>query len=163
MDASGGQVATTAPDYAGFWQRGLAWLIDSLIVSAIAFVPIIPLLVWASTLSEEQQTWDIPVVTWLAYVLVSMLTWIVYQVVMTARGGGWGKRLLGIRVVRVDNGDLPGIRKAAGRVLFPVGLGVVPFGSILNLGNLLAMIPHERKQTWHDRVSGTVVVRVARG
>jgi len=33
------------------------------------------------------------------YVLVSMLTWIIYQVVMTARGGGWGKRIVGIACI----------------------------------------------------------------
>jgi uncharacterized RDD family membrane protein YckC len=70
-------------------------------------------------------------------------------------GQTWGRKIVGIRVVRVSDGLPPGFWRALGRELF----GNIISGQILYLGYLW-MIWDKDRQTWHDKVAGTVVVKV---
>ena len=82
------------------------------------------------------------------------------QYVMTARGGGWGMRIVGIRIVRADNGERPGYGRAFGRVLTRVFLGAVPvLGGLVQLFDHLWMIWDADRQTWHDKAAGTYVIK----
>lgn len=162
--------AEAAYRYAGFWRRFFAQWLDFLIVGAIS---VIPSLIFAAifyaiadglqdpafTAAQQQERDDN---TGLAAVMGVVLPWFIifltYEVVSTALGGGWGKRWLGIRIYREGTRDKPGYGKAFLRVFFPFFLGVVPvFGSILQLVDNIWMIFDAEKQTWHDKVAGTVV------
>ena len=79
---------------------------------------------------------------------------ILYVRALGRTGQTWGRRIVGNKVVRVDNGDVPGIGRALGRELF----GWIISANILYLGYLW-MIWDKDRQTWHDKVAGTVVVR----
>jgi uncharacterized RDD family membrane protein YckC len=79
---------------------------------------------------------------------------VVYLRGLATRGQTWGRRLAGVRVVRIDTGAPPGWGKAIGRTLFA---GLVS-GNFCYLGYLW-MLWDDKNQTWHDKVSGTVVVR----
>ncbi|MDA0353130.1 MAG: RDD family protein [Chloroflexi bacterium] len=86
---------------------------------------------------------------WLSWILIMLVgTW-----VANATGGTVGKRILGLRIVRT-NLEPPGIGWGLGRTLtawlswIPVGLGFL-WGTWDDSG-----------QTWHDKMSGTYVVRV---
>ena len=70
-------------------------------------------------------------------------------------GQTWGRKIVGIRVVRVSDGLPPGFWRAFGRELF----GNIISGQIFYLGYLW-MIWDKDRQTWHDKVAGTVVVKV---
>ncbi len=70
-------------------------------------------------------------------------------------GQTWGRRIVGIKVVRVSDGNPPGCWRALGRELF----GSVISGQILYLGYLW-MIWDKDRQTWHDKVAGTTVINV---
>lgn len=69
-------------------------------------------------------------------------------------GQTWGRKIVGIKVVRVSDGLPPGFWRALGRELF----GNIISGQIFYLGYLW-MIWDKDRQTWHDKVAGTIVVR----
>jgi len=79
---------------------------------------------------------------------------VIYLRALGRTGQTWGRRIVGNKVVRVDNGDVPGIGRALGRELF----GWIISANILYLGYLW-MIWDKDRQTWHDKVAGTIVVR----
>ena len=70
-------------------------------------------------------------------------------------GQTWGRKIVGIKVVRVADGLPPGFWRALGRELF----GNIISGQILYLGYLW-MIWDKDRQTWHDKVAGTIVIKV---
>ena len=63
---------------------------------------------------------------------------------------------LGIRVVRVDDLGAIGYRRAFGRALAVLVLGVIPFAGILDG---LWPLWDTRNQAIHDKIASTVVVR----
>lgn len=78
-----------------------------------------------------------------------------YFIGSTARWGQTaGKKLLGLRVVRADGGPVGG-----GQALFRETLGRLAAGFLLGLGYLWAVWDTDG-QGWHDKLAGTVVVRV---
>lgn len=87
-------------------------------------------------------------------VLGPLLVLIVYVVQLGRTGQTWGRQIVGNKVIRVDNGDVPGIGRALGRELF----AWIVSASIMYLGYLW-MIWDDDRQTWHDKVAGTIVVR----
>jgi uncharacterized RDD family membrane protein YckC len=93
----------------------------------------------------------------LAVVIVVM--GILYTLIPTALWGQTlGKRLAGIRVVRSDNFDVPGWRRAAIRTLGLTPLGWMPYGNAaVAAGESMFMFTRTR-QGLHDLIAGTVVV-----
>ncbi len=87
-------------------------------------------------------------------VLGPLLVIIVYIAQLGRTGQTWGRKIVGNKVIRVDNGDVPGIGRALGRELF----AWIFSASIMYLGYLW-MIWDDDRQTWHDKVAGTIVVR----
>jgi len=78
-----------------------------------------------------------------------------YRPVLEGRPEGqtFGKRAMGIRVVRQSNGAPLGYGLAIGR-----NVARLVDGFIFGLGALWA-IWDPRHQTWHDKIAGTLVVR----
>lgn len=90
--------------------------------------------------------------------LIVLLVAFLYEPLMTARKGPGngqtiGKRIVGIRVVNLQNGPITA-GQAWGRYLFKAFVS----GPILYLGYLWALWD-TNQQTWHDKVANTVVVR----
>lgn len=120
--------------YAGFWRRFWAHCIDLTLLSMLAGM--------FAALSRGNNT-----------VLIVVVFVLIYLVGLTAEGGTPGKRMLGLRVVRLD-GARPGVWRAFLRELVGRPLSTIP----LWLGYLW-MLDHPVRQTWHDRISDTIVVR----
>lgn len=80
---------------------------------------------------------------------------ILYLRALAKTGQTWGRRLVGVKVVNANTGEPPGWGKAIGRQLFEQIIS----GSIFYLGYLW-MLWDKNKQTWHDKVAGTIVVKV---
>ncbi|MZD10231.1 RDD family protein [Streptomyces sp. SID5785] len=84
-----------------------------------------------------------------------------YEVLMIAFvGATLGKMALGMRVLKVDNGEKPGLGGGLLRWVIPtVGLFACGIGQLL-----VYLSPFwdksGRKQGWHDKVASTVVVQV---
>ncbi len=126
-------------EFAGWWRRGWALGLDTIVLSVAAELP---------------QMTDGSSVSGFADIVFCVFV-VCYVVVLTATGGTPGKRMLGMRVVRVD-GTQTGIGKALGRELLKP-LTVIPLG----LG-WLWMLDEPMARTWHDLAAGTVVVRDVR-
>lgn len=132
------------PDYAGFWQRALAVLIDGLLVVVIA-MPVIVLAFGAEyfSLDPARRAWD--VLTWLLIGVVVVGFW---------RHGGAtpGKLALGLKVVDARTGARPSTGRLVLRFLCYL-VSALP----LYLGFLWIAVDR-RKQGWHDKIAGTVVI-----
>ena len=87
---------------------------------------------------------------------------VVYEVTMIAlKGQTLGKMAASIKVIRADNGLLPGWGKSIGRWIIPIILLFVPFiGVILSLLVYVSLTWDKARQGWHDKAGGTLVVKV---
>ena len=80
--------------------------------------------------------------------------WIIQMRHLATRGQTWGRKIVGIKVVTADSGLPIGYGKAFGRSIFANLIS----GWFCGLGYLW-MLWDKDKQTWHDKVVGSVVVR----
>ncbi|MBI5284829.1 MAG: RDD family protein [Chloroflexi bacterium] len=129
--------AVAAFVYAGFWIRVCAYLIDAAILAAALILPIV--VVQLATTATSATVLDLAVT--MAYFSVGNGT-----------GGTLGRRSLGLRVVN-EAGNAPGIRAGVSLFLLSV-ISRLVFGI-----GYLVMIRDKHKQTWHDKLSGTYVIR----
>ena len=129
-----------APRYAGFWIRVFANVLDVLILAALNGAA-------ALLMSKPPVPSHGPEVQ-LGPVLAPLLVvgfWI-------ARGATPGKMLLGIRIIDSRTGRAPSVWQCVGRYLMALV-------SIACAGIGYLWIPLDaRKQAWHDKVVGTVVI-----
>jgi uncharacterized RDD family membrane protein YckC len=78
----------------------------------------------------------------------------IYQAsLLSKRGQTIGKRAVGVRVVDADTGAYLSFGRALGRQVFAFFIS----GNVCLLGYLWALWD-PRKQTWHDKVAGSIVV-----
>jgi uncharacterized RDD family membrane protein YckC len=110
--------------YARFRRRAAAFVIDS-IVSFIAGVPLF--LVAAFTIPSGENDDPLPV---FGAIFAFYIGATAYFIVSDAYGGGVGKRLLALRVVRADDGSNPGFGRA---ILRAVIRGCFMFGPFSTL------------------------------
>jgi uncharacterized RDD family membrane protein YckC len=159
-------------NYAGFWARFAATLLDGLLLAPFAIALLWPVF---STMMDEinraiQENGTFDSTAWATRyagrftgtaLLLGALTYL-YQAVMI---GQWnatvGKFALRLRVRKPD-GTPAGWREALLRPLLQVGASVVgvlvPIGP-LSLIDYLWMLWDKQKQTLHDKVASTVVVQ----
>ena len=127
-------------EYAGFWIRFVAAFVDGILIGIVAGI--------AAALIDV----DDP-----ASNLVNLVLGLAYFAVLEGgpTGQTLGKKACNIRVVDADTGQ-PGIGpgRAIGRY-FARWLSAI----VLLLGYLW-MLWDDRKQTWHDKLVSTVVVKV---
>ncbi len=92
--------------------------------------------------------------------ILALLISLIYEPALIAtRGQTLGKMMVGIKVVRAEDGGLPGWGKAIGRWVLPGVLSLVPFvGWILQLLAYISLLWDDRRQGWHDKMATTVVV-----
>jgi uncharacterized RDD family membrane protein YckC len=140
---------TTEVEYAGFWIRTAASIIDTLLI----IVVIGPLLTaiygtdyWLST-SDVKGRWDML----LNYIFPAAAI-IVFWIYKSATPG---KMLLKLKVVDAATGGKPSTGQFIGRY-FSYYLAGIP----LLLGIFWVGID-KRKQGWHDKLAGTLVIRPA--
>ena len=85
----------------------------------------------------------------------------IYEVALTAASGATlGKRIVGIKVVREIDGQVPSLGKSALRWLIPVAASLFTCG----LGSILVYLSPffdgtGRLQGWPDKAAGTVVIQ----
>jgi uncharacterized RDD family membrane protein YckC len=144
------------PRYRGFWIRFVGRVIDGIIVGGLALAAI---KVTASiTVTCPADTIDVTTSCPGGVTSVSPILWVIvaiavlYYPVMWGLGGSLGHRILGMRVVDANTGKFIGIPRG-----FLRGIGYIvadiPFGLGLFWAGWDA-----RKQGWHDKIAGTVVV-----
>jgi uncharacterized RDD family membrane protein YckC len=147
--------------FAPWWQRASAYLIDiSAVLTAILTVaaPILVVAGFRDTSPSHREA------IWFAVALLSatLVIGTAYFIVFEGRTGQtWGKQALGL-VVLAEDGSACGYGRATSREL----LGRVLIGGFAwlfvlpGLLSYLAALWDPARQTWHDRIGQTIVVRV---
>jgi uncharacterized RDD family membrane protein YckC len=134
------------PKYVGFWKRVLAFVVDSIIVGTV--ILIFALAFYGRQyfqLSEKGETllFDI-VVQGVLPALAAILFW-------RYRGATPGKMLIGARIVDAQTLGKPSTGQLIGRY----------FAYLVSMIFMLGFIWiafDRRKQGWHDKLAGTVVI-----
>jgi uncharacterized RDD family membrane protein YckC len=132
---------------ATFGRRSVGILIDELIIVGLTLL-MLPALMSVGS--------DDPRVMFGQAVLARDLLRIGYGLIFNPRGWSPGKRLMGLRIVRLD-GEQPGARSGVVRT----AAAVISLNLFL-IGYVWAAFD-AKTQTWHDRLSGTYVVHVDQG
>ena len=135
---------SSSPDYAGFWQRAAAFVIDWLIAIVIV-VPVMVLVfgVREVSLDPAEHSWDLLAFFAVAGAVIGFWRYC---------GATPGKIALGVRIVDARTGGAPGILQLIVRFLAYL-LSALP----LYLGFLWVALDR-RKQGWHDKIARTIVI-----
>ncbi len=137
--------------YAGFWIRTGAAVIDSMLL-LLLIVPILSAIYGEAYWSSEslfQGTWDV-LLNYIFPAIVVVTFWIY-------KSATPGKLLLKLSIVDAKSGGQPRTQQFVIRYLGYFVASIPLFIGIL----WVAFDP--RKQGWHDKLAGTVVVRAHRG
>lgn len=136
-------------EYAGFWIRTLATVIDSILIMIIAFPPLVYIYGWEYF--DAEKTGFIAgqadfFISWILPAIVTIVFWIKKQATP-------GKMVVGVKIVDAVTGNTMSVGQAIGRYL-------AYFVSLLPLGLGFVWVAFDKKkQGWHDKLAGTVVVR----
>jgi len=155
-------VAPGGQPLAEFWQRLVARLVDALLLTApVVVLQIIGLVVLLLTvdLSRPEQflvPWAVIVVATLA-LSVAETYW--YEVIFMPRTGQTvGKRLMGLRVLRLADGELPDRGTATRRwLLGQLAPLVAPYFSWAD--GLWQLWDQPYRQCLHDKAADTIVIK----
>jgi uncharacterized RDD family membrane protein YckC len=164
--------------YAGFWIRLVAFIIDLIPLAILSVLVIAPFIgTFIDAISElppppstedpnspEYLAWQrllmqrlTPVISQLTPLsgLLQLVSALYYIGFWTWRGQTPGMMLLGLRVARESDGAPPGLARS---ILRYVGYFISQL--VLFIGFIWVAFD-SRKQGWHDKIAGTVVVRPA--
>ena len=155
----------SSTNYAGFWIRFVAVIIDAILIGFVSGVIIFPILgaigIGAATMDPSAMNEDD------AFAMISMLSgamgamqivnlviyWLYYALMeSSAKQATVGKMAMGIKVTDMD-GNRIDFMKATLRFI-----GRVISGIILLIGYIMAAFT-EKKQALHDIIASTVVVK----
>jgi formylglycine-generating enzyme required for sulfatase activity/uncharacterized RDD family membrane protein YckC len=138
-------VSASVVEYAGFWKRFAALIIDSMIISIVTYIVYLMIPVMLSRGRPESEVFS----GWIVWMIVNWL----YGAVMESSSGQatLGKMALGIIVTDYE-GERISFGRATGRLL-----GKIISSLILLIGYLMAGFT-EKKQALHDMIAGTLVV-----
>ena len=152
---TGGSVELAVP-----LRRLGARVLDAVIVVLIQIIAVA--IGVASAMGLDAADWtDSSVGAFLAFVLLAAIIGVLYEVTMIAvKGQTLGKMAASIKVVRADNGLVPGWGKSVGRWIIPMVLTFVPFvGWLLSILVYISLLWDKVRQGWHDKAAGTLVIK----
>ena len=145
-------MSTDSIEYAGFWLRVGAALIDTALLLCVT----VPLLfaIYGWSYFDGTSTGLIAgaanfILSWVAPAVAVIAFWLYKQATP-------GKMALSAKVVDAKTGNTLGVGQSIGRYL-GYYVSTIPFG----LG-LLWVAFDPKKQGWHDKLAGTVVIRTRR-
>jgi len=135
--------------YGGFWVRALALILDALILGVLtsAFLP----LTGMGTIVEVDPNRF--AVNYGANAMSTLVGLVYFIGFWTIRGQTPGMMPFNLKVVRADDGGTVDVVRA---LLRYVGL-IISF-AVIFIGVIWAAFD-SRKQGWHDKIAGTVVIR----
>lgn len=142
-------MSTDSVEYAGFWVRVGASLIDTVLMVCVTFPLLVAIYGWSYF--DQSKTGFIAgfadfLLSWVAPAVAVVVFWLYKQATP-------GKMAVSARVVDAKTGNTLTVGQSIGRYLgyfvsaIPLGLGII----------WVAFDP--KKQGWHDKLAGTVVIR----
>lgn len=147
--------------FAGFWRRLVAYIIDNTIIGIIFFVLFLIAIIayfagatsgeeneWIAALTDPTKISSVMIYTWL---LLLVLTIGYFTYFHGATGRTPGKMLLGLQVINQDGSPLNF------GIAFLRSVSYLVSSVIFNLGFIWVAFD-KRKQGWHDKIAGTVVI-----
>lgn len=159
--------ATTSAPRAGFARRLAGFVLDGVLYGFASLVYLVPAIAVAMKAFEDCVSIDDEVLcpagapdaglVVLAVgigVIGTIGLFVLYVRAMGRRGTTWGRTIVGIRVVDVTTGEPIGVPRAIGRTLFELFVS----SNLLYLGHLWMLWSKDR-QTWHDTLTKSTVVR----
>jgi uncharacterized RDD family membrane protein YckC len=154
------------PNYAGFGQRLGAMVIDGILLGipgailAGVFLALAPRETRRCTVNGRAELCRVPTGGSIALLVLGIIAMAVGSVVfyyglLEGRTGQTiGKRALSIKTVRRTTGEVPGVGRAIGRTFAHY------LSSFLCYLGYLWMLWDSEKQTWHDQICDTIVIKV---
>lgn len=139
-------------EYAGFWIRAWAAIIDSILIMLIVFPLLILIYGWSYFDVDQTGVVAGPAdffISWILPAIAVIAFWIYRQATP-------GKMAISARIVDAVTGNPPSNGQLIGRYL-AYFISMLP----LFLG-IFWVAFDKRKQGWHDKLAGTVVVRKSR-
>ncbi len=134
------------PRYVGFWLRVVAAFIDSLLVAFLVYPLMIAVFGWDTLLAGAAGTMSTLLLELVLPAIAIVAFWIY-------RSATPGKMVIGAVIVDADTLGKPSSAQLIGRY-FGYYVSAIP----LMLG-LLWVAFDGRKQGWHDKLAGTLVIR----
>jgi uncharacterized RDD family membrane protein YckC len=142
--------AATTMDVHVTGRRVLAIIVDSILFSVLFWV--MSMLFGSSSAQGGQVN---ATLTGLPFVLYLLIVFAYFTLMEGYLGQTVGKMLLGIRVIREDNGGVPGIKTAALRTVLRL-IDVLPFAYLVGF---IAVLISAKNQRLGDMAANTLVVR----
>ena len=135
--------------YAGFWIRVWATIIDCVLILALTAPLLVMSYGWGYFTEQPAKLVRGPAEFLISYVLPTIAV-IAFWV---ARQATPGKMAISARIVDAETGAPPTTAQCIGRY-FAYVVSMLPLGA-----GLIWVAFDRRKQAWHDKLAGTVVVR----
>ena len=134
-------------EYAGFWIRFGAMLIDLVVMIIVLYIPLTMIYGEEHWIGEQfiYGFWDV-ILGYIVPIVVTIWFWLRYS-------GTPGKMATKLRIVDAATGNKMTTGQAIGRY-FAYTIAILP----LCLGLIWVGID-KKKQGWHDKLAGTVVIR----
>jgi uncharacterized RDD family membrane protein YckC len=133
-------------DYAGFWVRAVASIVDTIVILIIT----LPFMFW---IYGNEMLTSTDMVKGPADVLLSYIFPLVFTIALWMKFGGTpGKRLLKIKVLDEKTGQHLSLAKS---LLRYVGYFVSIFGLFIGF---IWIAFDSKKKGWHDHIAGSIVV-----
>ena len=134
-------------EYAGFWIRFGAMLIDLVVMIIVLYIPLTIIYGEEYWIGEQfiYGFWDV-ILGYIVPIIVTIWFWLRYS-------GTPGKMATKLRIVDAATGNKMTTGQAIGRY-FAYTIAILP----LCLGLIWVGID-KKKQGWHDKLAGTVVIR----
>ncbi len=152
-------------NYAGFWLRFVAYLIDDIIISSVGFVISLPFIgtiifsgIALSDMEKCKETTFMGIAGIVGIVLLLAITltavsWLYFALMESSKQQATlGKMALSLKVTDME-GNKISFGRATGRYF-----GKILSGMIFMIGYILAGLT-EKKQALHDMIAGCLVIR----
>ena len=151
----------TELEIASAGQRLVGWAVDFFIWVLVGIVACgLGLLVGGFALEEDSFLALNEEVFVMVAVLVLLGYVVVYMAMVGMSGQSPGKKLVGVKIVRVDGQALGFggmvVREVVGKMI----PGVIPLLNMVWLLSYVWILFDNKRQGWHDKIAGTVVVNV---
>lgn len=141
------------PQYAGFWIRTIACIIDSFILLILMLIFLLLFYQGDWNLILDTGASDQPAVLWFDVFVNYLVPFICTMLVWHIWSASPGKILLGLKIVDATTGE--NLKPLQSVIRY---IGYIPSSLVFGLG-LMWVAFDQKKQGWHDKMANTVVIK----